>query len=58
MVQTAVVQLSDCTLRRASEVGLWASLGAVVVEGCQIVDNGVYGVENSYGSMILAANNW
>ena len=58
MVQSANVHLSDCILRHASEVGLWASLAGVVVEGCQIVDNGVYGVENSYGSLILAANNW
>lgn len=58
MVQTATVHLSDCVLRHASEVGLWASLSSLVVEGCQIVDNGVYGIENSYGSLILAANNW
>ncbi|RPI55554.1 MAG: hypothetical protein EHM56_05160, partial [Chloroflexi bacterium] len=58
MVQTATVHLSDCILRHASEVGLWASLSGLVVEGCQIVDNGVYGIENSYASLILAANNW
>jgi hypothetical protein len=59
MVQSATVQLSDCILRHASEVGLWASLASgTVVEGCQIVDNGVYGIENSYSSLILAANNW
>ncbi|MDD3825185.1 MAG: Ig-like domain-containing protein [Anaerolineae bacterium] len=58
MVQTATVHLSDCILRHASEVGLWASLSSLVVEGCHIVDNGVYAVENSYGSLILAANNW
>ncbi|MBN1660629.1 MAG: Ig-like domain-containing protein [Anaerolineae bacterium] len=58
MVQTASVHLSDCVLRHASEAGLWASLAGIVVEGCQIVDNGAYGIENSYGSLILAANNW
>ncbi|MBN1657177.1 MAG: Ig-like domain-containing protein [Anaerolineae bacterium] len=58
MVQNATVHLSDCTLRHASEVGLWASQARVVVEDCQIVDNGAYGVENSFGSLILAANNW
>ncbi|HSJ58269.1 MAG TPA: Ig-like domain-containing protein [Anaerolineae bacterium] len=58
MVQTASVHLSDCVLRHASEAGLWASLAGVVVEGCQIVDNGTYGIENSFGSLILAANNW
>lgn len=59
MIQSARVHLSDCILRHASEVGLWASLaGGTVVEGCQIVDNGVSGLENSFGGLILAMNNW
>lgn len=59
MVRTATVHLSDCILRHASRVGLWASLaGGTVVEGCQIVDNGMYGLENSLGGLILSVNNW
>ncbi len=57
MLYAAAVHLSDCILRHASEVGLWAGAAAVVMEGCQLVVN-VVGVENSYGSLILAANNW
>lgn len=59
MLSVATAHLSDCILRNASEVGLWGfGAGGTVVERCQIVGNGTYGLENALGGLMLAANNY
>ncbi|MCU0522379.1 MAG: Ig-like domain-containing protein [Anaerolineae bacterium] len=59
MLTSATAHLSDCVLQNASEVGLWGmDAEGTVVERCRIVGNGVSGIENALGGVMLAANNW